>query len=48
MKEKINYDNFVELDNFTLIDCYALLKKEGKRAIVNDGHVITFIHDEEE
>lgn len=34
MKEKMNYDNFVELDNFTLADCYALLKKKAKEQLL--------------
>lgn len=43
----MKYEDFVELDNVTLQDCIDLFEKKNRRTVINDGHIVNFIKEDE-
>lgn len=43
----IDYSKIIELDNVTMGDCIDGCNYCGRRVIINDGHIVGFVDEEE-
>lgn len=43
----MKYEDFIELGNVTLQDCIDLFEKKNRRTVINDGHIVDFIKEDE-
>lgn len=41
------YDKYIDLDNVTLEDCMRLHSYKNMITVINDGHIIGFLDQEE-
>lgn len=40
-------NNIIELDNVTIQDCIELYNMKNVKTIINDGHIVTFLEENE-
>ena len=43
----INYENMIDLDNVTLVDCLDLYEKKDMCTELNDGRIINFVKEDD-